>query len=118
MRDIGRRIQRYRLSRYATQRGGWRAPRWVWLLALGWLVYVVAVSDHSLWRIWRMREENRRAATELETVRAEIDRLDRQARDPKARMREAEEALRKDGFARPDEIIYRIERDRADSLRN
>jgi cell division protein FtsB len=116
MRDIGRRIQRYRLSRYAAP-GGLRLPRWLWLVALAWLAYVVAISDHSLWRIWRMSEENRAATAELETVRAEIGRLDREARDPKARLREAEEALRKDGFARPGEIIYRIGKDVPDTLR-
>ena len=119
MSDIGRRIQRYRLSRYAAPGGTVRrAPLWIWLLAAAWLVWVVALSDHSLYRIWRMSDETRHAGQDLESMRQEIDRLDRQTHDPRSRMREAEQALRKDGFARPGEIIYRVERkDAPDSLR-
>src|SRR5262245_41616339 len=118
MSDIGRRIQRYRLSRYAAPGGGLRRmPPWVWLIAAAWLVWVVVLSDHSLYRIWRMSDESRRAGRDLETTRREVERLDRQARDPKAKMQEAEQALRKDGFARPGEIIYRVEKkDAGDSL--
>lgn len=118
MRDIGRRIQRYRLSRYAASGGGFFSPpRWVWLLAAAWLVYVGLLSDHSLYRIWRMSEEHARASRELETMRGEIMRLDREARDPQARLRATERALRRDGFARPGEIVYRVEKDRPDSLK-
>jgi cell division protein FtsB len=81
-------------------------------------VWATVLSDHSFYRIWRMSEDNRRATRDLEAMRQEIDRLDRQARDPSARMREAEQALRKDGFARPGEIIYRVKKDSADSLRS
>jgi cell division protein FtsB len=120
MSDIGRRIQRYRLSRYASPGGGGirRPPPWLLLIAAAWLVWASVLSDHSFYRIWRMSEDNRRATRDLEAMRQEIDRLDRQARDPSARMREAEQALRKDGFARPGEIIYRVKKDSADSLRS
>ena len=118
MSDIGRRIQRYRLSRYATPAGGIRRPPpWIWLIAAAWLVYVLVLSDHSLYRIWRMSDENHRAGRELESMRREIGRMDQQARDPKARLREAEQALRRDGFAREGEIIYRIEGEKRDTLR-
>jgi cell division protein FtsB len=111
MSDIGRRIQRYRLSRYATPGGGLRRPPpWLLLIAAVWLVWATVLSDHSLYRIWRLSDENRRAGRDLDTMRREIDRLDRQASDPNARLREAEQALRRDGFARKGEIIYRVEK--------
>ena len=117
MRDIGRRIQRYRLSRYgAPQSPLARPPRWVWLAALLWLAWIGFFSGHSFYRIWRMGAENARAQRELETARQEIARLDKDARDPKTRLRDAERALRHEGFARPGEIIYRIEGGRPDSL--
>jgi cell division protein FtsB len=117
MRDIGRRIQRYRLSRYALPEGGLpRPPRWLWLAVALWLVWVGFVSEHSLFRIWRMGVENAHAQRELGAARQEIARLDRDAHDPKARLRDAERALRREGFARPGEIIYRIEGARPDSL--
>jgi cell division protein FtsB len=117
MRDIGRRIQRYRLSRYGTPQGGLgRPPRWVWLVLALWLAWVGFVSEHSLYRIWRMGVENTRAQRELKDARTEIERMDRDARDPKTRLRNAERALRKEGFAKPGEIIYRIEGGRPDSL--
>lgn len=110
MRDIGRRIRRYRLSRYRAPQGSFpRPPRWVWLLAALWLAYVGVLSERSLYRIWRMGDENTRAQRELARVREEVERLDRDARDPKARLRDAERALRREGFARAGEVIYRIE---------
>ena len=110
MRDIGRRIQRYRLSRYRPIPGGLpRPPRWVWVVAALWLAYVGVLSDRSLFRIWRMGAENARAERELAEARAEIVRLDREARDPQARLSEAEHALRREGFARRGEVIYRIQ---------
>lgn len=117
MRDIGRRIQRYRLSRYRAPQGGLpRPPRWVWIAAALWLAWVGLVSEHSLYRIWRLSAENARSQRELEEARREIAPLDQRARDPKSRLRDAERALRHEGFARPGEIIYRIEGDRSDSL--
>ena len=51
-----------------------------------------------------------------ERFRGEIDRMDRDARDPRSKMRNAERALRKEGFAKPGEIVYRIEGSRPDTL--
>lgn len=118
MRDIGRRIRRYRLSRYRQPGGSLpRPPRWVWIVAALWLAYVTVFSERSLYRIWRMGDENARAQRQLLEVREEIARLDREARDPAARMREAERALRREGFARRGEVIYRIDGADPDSLR-
>ena len=118
MRDIGRRIQRYRLSRYRPPQGAFpRPPRWVWLVAALWLAYVGVLSERSLYRIWRMGDENARAERELTKVREEAARLDKDARDPQSRMRDAERALRREGFARRGEVIYRIESGAPDTSR-
>ena len=118
MRDIGRRIRRYRLSRYRVHPSGrLRLPRWVWIAAALWVAYVTFLSERSLVRIWRMSAENARAQRQLEEVRGEVARLDREARDPDARLREAERALRREGFARRGELIYRIDGADPDSLR-
>ena len=117
MRDIGRRIQRYRLSRYRPEPAGLpRPPRWVWLAAAAWLVYVGILSDRSFYRIWRMGQENAHAQRGLRQAEAEIGRLDRDARDPHARVDEAERALRKEGFAKHGELIYRIQPGAIDTL--
>jgi cell division protein FtsB len=118
MRDIGRRIQRYRLSRYRNPQGSFpRPPRWVWLVVAVWLAYVGVLSERSLYRIWRMSDENARAQRDLATVREENARFDNDARKPGSRMRDAERALRREGFARRDEMIYRIESSVPDTTR-
>ena len=117
MRDIGRRIERYRLSRYRLEpRGFPRPPRWVWLAAAAWLVYVSVLSDRSFYRIWRMGRENAHAQRDLHEAEAEIARLDHAASAPHARSDEAERALRKEGFAKHGELIYRIQSGAADTL--
>ena len=116
MRDIGRRIQRYRLSRYRPLPSGIpHPPRWVWLAAAAWLVYIGILSDRSLYRIWRMGQENSRAVKRLHDAETEIHRLDQDAADPRARLDEAERALRREGFAKPGEIVYRIQANAADT---
>lgn len=118
MRDIGRRIQRYRLSRYRNPQGAFpRPPRWVWLAVALWLAWVGVFSERSLYRIWRMGDENVRAQRDLEKVRVEIAQFDREASDPRSRLRDAERALRGEGFARPGEVIYRIGPGAPDSTR-
>jgi cell division protein FtsB len=118
MRDIGRRIRRYRLSRYRLPQSSLpRPPRWVWILAALWLAYVSVLSERSLYRIWRMSDENARAQRQVDEVRREIARLDREAKDPEARLREAEKTLRREGFARKGEVIYRIDGADPDSVK-
>jgi cell division protein FtsB len=110
MRDIGTRIQRYRLSRYGSPAGPvLRRLRWA-LPFLGlWLVYIAVISDHSLLRMWRLSRDGADMRTELENTRKELARLESDMKDPAARKRQAEQLLReKSGFARPKELIYRI----------
>jgi cell division protein FtsB len=110
MSDIGSRIHRYRLSRYAPPIDRVRRRlRWAWVVGILWLIWISVGGDHSLWRIFRLERENARARTELTGMRGEIDRLDQQIHDPRVGREIAEKALReKNGMARPNEIVYRI----------
>lgn len=110
MRDIGSRLRRYRLSRYAPPGDPLRKGlRWGWV-ALGlWLVWIGVLSDHSLWRIWNLSRESARAERELQSTRAAVERLDAELTNPETQRELAERALReRTGMARPGEIVYRI----------
>ncbi len=119
MRDISARIRRYRLSRYSPLHGSLsRHFRWAWPILGLWLAYVVLLSEHSLFRIWLMGRESMRVRTELAATRQELDRLERQMKDPHARRDQAEHTLReRNGYAGPREIVYRIPPQEPDSLR-
>jgi cell division protein FtsB len=110
MRDIGTRIQRYRLSRYAPPEDHVRRGlRWAWLVGALWLVWVGFVSDRNLVRLRQLSHERQRSEDRLQQLNGEVARLDAQQRDPAARRLQAEHALReKSGMARPGEIIYQI----------
>ncbi len=110
MRDIGTRIQRYRLSRYAPPEDRVRRGlRWVWLAAALWLVWVGFVSEHNFMRLRQLARERQLSEEQLQQLQGEVARLDAQQRDPAAQRLLAEHALReKSGMARPGEIIYQI----------
>lgn len=120
MRDFGRRIQRYRASLGAHRHGRGRGPRlrrWIWVLFALWVVWAFAFSDHSLLRIASLRAENQRSVSELAGVREAIDRLEREAADPRQERLRAERWLREQGgMARRDEIIYRIQDGAPDTI--
>jgi cell division protein FtsB len=119
MRDIGSRIHRYRLSRYAKPVDRVRRRlRWAWLLGALWLIWISVVGDHSLWRIWRLSVENQRSKRQLTEIRAQLDRMDQEIHDPRLGRELAEKTLReKNGMARPGEIVYRISGSAPDSAR-
>jgi cell division protein FtsB len=118
VRDIGRRIQRYRLGRYAAPEDRLRRNlRWVWVGVALWVVWVGFLSDHSLWRLWRLRAETASSRTRLERTQAEIARLEAESHDPRARRERAERVMReRNGMAKPGEIIYRIDGEPPDTL--
>jgi len=111
MRDIGARIQRYRLTRYAPPDDRVRRHlRWVWLFGVLWLVWIGFGSEHNLLRLGQLSRERQRSAQELARLRQEIARLDAKLRDPAAQRELAEHALReRSGMAQPGEIVYRIQ---------
>ncbi|MEO5616387.1 MAG: septum formation initiator family protein [Candidatus Eisenbacteria bacterium] len=110
MRDIGTRLRRYRLSRYAPPTDPLRRGlRWGWVALALWLIWIGALSDHSLWRIWSLSRENAQAEQELQSTRASVERLDAELTNPDSQREQAERALReRTGMARPGEIVYRI----------
>ena len=91
--------------------------RWLWLLPAAWLLWTGVISDHSLWRIWRLRHELSSARAELQRVNGETSRLSARLADPHERSEHAEAMLRAQGMSRPNEIIYRFDRGRADSTK-
>jgi cell division protein FtsB len=118
MRDIGARIRRYRLSRYARTDGRWASRfRWAWPVLGAWLLYIGVLSEHSMLRIWSLSRQNASAVRGLDSLKTEIARLDYELRDPKAQRVRAEHVLREQiRYARPGEIVYTIEDAPPDSL--
>jgi cell division protein FtsB len=118
MRDIDRRLRRYRLSRYATPDDAVRRRlRWVWLAGLLWLAWIGLFSDHSVWRWLRLGREHARTTQELARTEAETRRLEHDLEDPRLARERAEKALREEaGMAGQDEIVYRVDDVVRDSL--
>ena len=109
MRDIGSRIRRYRLTRYAVPSDPIRRRlHWAWLLAIAWCAWVGFLSDHSFFRLSRLRQEHQRTLLEVNRTRAEILAIEKDSQDPRSRLELAERKLRSTGMARPGEIIYRM----------
>lgn len=110
MRDIGNRLRRYRLSRYAPPGDPLRRGlRWGWIALALWLIWIGVLSDHSLWRIWSLSREHSRSQSELARTQAEVERLDSELTNPATQRELAERALReRTGMARPGELVYRI----------
>ena len=116
MGDISQRLQLHP-SRFALPEDRLRRRlRLLWPLAGLWLLYITVLSDHSLLRIWQLSRDNRSMRSSLREMEAEIVRLDRELRDPAAARGRAEHTLReRDGWARPGEIVYRIQPTQGDS---
>ena len=108
-RDITRRVLGRPMRSPYLPGGGMRRRRigW-WLLGGAWLAWIAFLSDHSLWRIARLRHELASARGDLARVQVETRRLDDQLHDPAARAEHGEEILRRQGMARPGEIVYRL----------
>ena len=84
-------------------------PRWFWLVAGLWLAWVTVISDHSLWRISRLRREIAAADREAARLKSDSEALNRQVSDPAARRFRAEEIARtQHGWAAPGELVYRF----------
>jgi hypothetical protein len=112
MRDIGIRIQRYKLSRYRPpEKFSERARLWLTLSLAAWLIWALFLSDHSAMRL--MGLAHREGATELRVAGTQksVKRLEqdlRSAHDPVVAERVLHE---RHNFARPDEILYVIQAD-------
>lgn len=109
-RDATRRFFSRPLETGRRGRGAARnIPRWFWLLAGAWLVYVLVISEHSFWRIWRLRHEIAQAEVGTRKLKDDAARLQAQLNDPEARRFRAEEIARtQHGWAAPGEIVYKF----------
>ena len=117
MRDIGNRIARHRLTRYAAPHDPVpRRLKWFWPLLALWLLWVGLLSEHSFYRLWRLEQEQRRTTGEVERARADVREMERDRDDPRATRFRAEAEVRGAGMARPGEYVYRVP-DTADSTR-
>jgi cell division protein FtsB len=118
MRDISRRLKRYRLSRYAMPDDPVRRHiRWIWVLGAAWLCWTGFISDHSLYRIWQLERDSKELTADLVSARREREQKEAESHDPDAQRLHAEYQLRvKNGMAAPNEIIYQIREVPADSL--
>ena len=84
-------------------------PRWFWVAAGLWLVWVTVLSDHSFWRIAQLKREIASSEREAERLKRDTEQLELQVRDPEARKFRAEEIARtQHGWAAPGEIVYRF----------
>ena len=96
-------------------------PRWFWLAAGLWLVWVAVISEHSFWRISQLKREIAQAEIDARRIKDDTERLQAQVSDPEARRFRAEEIARtQHGWAAPGEVVYRFrgaEPTRVDSIR-
>ena len=89
-------------------------PRWVWLVAGAWLLWAAVLSDHSLWRIAKLKREIAQAERDTRELKRSTALLEDQLQDPFERRFRAEEIARTDhGWAAPGEIVYRFRNEKA-----
>jgi len=117
-KDITRRVLGRPMQSPYLPGGGVPSRRlWWWIAGIVWLAWISVISDHSLWRIFRLKQELRAANREIAQIESETRKLDEKMSDPRARAEHSEEILRKQGMARPGEIVYRLGGGDADSSR-
>ena len=91
-----------------------KVPRWIWLLAGLWLAWATVLSDHSFWRIARLKREIAQAERDTRELKKSTETLEAQLRDPYERRFRAEEIARTEhGWAAPGEVVYRFRNERA-----
>ena len=112
MRDIGIRIQRYKLSRYRPPDSvSDRARLWLTLGLAGWAIWALFLSDHSAVRLIGLGAKKKGIEQQLAVTSKAVSKRAQELRvadDPQ----EAARILReRHNFALPGERIYRIEAD-------
>ena len=112
MRDIGIRIQRYKLSRYAPPETlSERSRLWLTLGLAGWLIWALFLSDHSAVKLMGLGNREAKTNAQLASTQKAVRRLEqdlKSADDPAV----AERILReRHNFARPGELLYVIQAD-------
>ena len=112
MRDIGIRIQRYKLSRYRPPDSMSDRGRMALTLGLAaWAIWALFLSDHSAVRLMGLGQKKHTIEQQLASTSQDVTRRARALRvadDPD----EAARVLReRHNFALPGERLYRIEKD-------
>ncbi len=112
MRDIGIRIQRYRLRRYQPPETlGEKARLGLAIALAGWAIWALFLSDHSAVRLIGLEHKKQATETKLASVERAVAMSEEElasADDPLV----AERILRKlHNFARPGELLYIIQPD-------
>ena len=88
---------------------GRHIPRWFWLVAGAWLAWVTVLSDHSFWRIAKLKREIASSEALAVQLKQDTEQIEKQVRDPEARKFRAEEIARtQHGWAAPGELVYRF----------
>ena len=94
--------------------GARKVPRWLWLLAGVWRAWATVLSDHSVWRIAKLKREIAQAERDTRELKKSTAALESQLQDPYERRFRAEEIARSEhGWAAPGEIVYRFRNERA-----
>ena len=112
MRDIGIRIQRYKLSRYRPPDSiSDRARLWLSIGLAGWLIWALFLSDHSALRLMALGDRKAKTEARLAETQKTVKGLEadlRSANDPVVGERVLHE---RHNFAKEGELLYVIQAD-------
>ena len=112
MRDIGIRIQGYKLRRYRPPETiGERARLGLAVALAAWLIWALFLSDHSAVRLMGLEHKEKVGEARLAEVQADVARSKQDlkaADDPEVARRILHE---RHNFARADELLYVIQSD-------
>jgi cell division protein FtsB len=87
-----------------------RRLRLMGLAAAVWLLWATVLSDHSIYRLWRLGSERGRQQNELTRIRQEVRLREAQLNDSRALRELGEHILRENsGMVGPGEIVYRVQ---------
>jgi len=109
MRDIGIRIQRYKLSRYRPPDSLSERARLLLTLGLaGWLIWALFLSDHSVVRLMALNAKKAQTEAQLASTQAQVAKLEGELKssdDPEV----GERVLRdRHNFAKEGDVLYVI----------
>jgi hypothetical protein len=109
MRDIGIRIQRYKLSRYRPPDALTERSRlWLTLGLAGWLIWALFLSDHSAMRLIGLGNKKAAAEDKLAATLHDVKGAEKDLRvsgDPEVG---AQVLRERHNFAQPGERLYRL----------
>ncbi len=113
IRNAGVRIARQRLKRYRKSGPrGQRVRNWITLGVAVWVLWVLFLSDHSVFRLLHLQAEQDNLHFRQEIVAQELAQAERRLPDEDLSDQEIERIVRERyTFARPGEIVYIVGED-------